>query len=828
MINTQLSSNNAAANLSKSDLGLQKSDEKPLSTQPSSKEALSAALKKNLGLSESTAQSVTGAASKDEALNLKLKSLINKVLNDLNASSAKQTPLLKENATNLNFAPNFSNELKFLASELEKNDIFKEVLQKLESILKPASEAKTSNLSALFKNSGVFLEAKLKDALNPQNLPQSFHSLVNAIKSLSSDKIATQIINLADKNLDPKASLNELKQILTNAKAQNQQTLQNSAFKALLWLGSKLENFEKYLSKNPNVAQNKITQIAKNFLQSLEKIEPKFKQELTRPQNLILKDLNLKDLNSAFEKLKSDLKALINGEKITPSAQSTAKPNVNAPQFHNTQNHQNAQNGSIKTETAAQNAKNPALNSTLNSQNSAQNAAQGSGALNSKPTLNPAPNASQTNSQNAQNPATNSSTKPETAAQSANQSAQSALNSNTAPNLNVPNSQNNAPNSATPHLNSNQSAPESSAQTEGENLNLNENMENLNETESPSNKQNTQQASTDKANAKTQAQNANLNANLNAAKNTPNQTPSQAPNAANAAQANAQANSQALNLNPSAQESAPNQPNNAQNAAQNNATQTQNTQTQNAVKNLIFTDGLKNLSELETLSKDIAALNRQLSRNLKELDAGASAAKTNLADIKNIENKAAAALKDIAQIANKSEEQISTSIKNDIKSTLLQTATLAKSIGDEGTASMANRLLTQIELNQLVSLANDSFNTYVPYFWEDLQDSKLVFKRGKKDKFFAQIKLDFKSLGQLDVLIALNNEKYIDINIMAENKDFRRRIYENAHELKRAINKAGLLSSNFFVGDIVRSKFDDFNHVKGRDYEFEMGIDKEA
>ena len=62
---------------------------------------------------------------------------------------------------------------------------------------------------------------------------------------------------------------------------------------------------------------------------------------------------------------------------------------------------------------------------------------------------------------------------------------------------------------------------------------------------------------------------------------------------------------------------------------------------------------------------------------------------------------------------------------------------------------------------------------------------------------------------------------------MDENKDFRKRIYENAHELKRALSKVGLLSSNFFVGDIIRSKFDS-ELLKNRAYDFEMGIDKKA
>lgn len=60
---------------------------------------------------------------------------------------------------------------------------------------------------------------------------------------------------------------------------------------------------------------------------------------------------------------------------------------------------------------------------------------------------------------------------------------------------------------------------------------------------------------------------------------------------------------------------------------------------------------------------------------------------------------------------------------------------------------------------------------------------------------------------------------------MAENIEFRKTIYENAHTLKRNINKAGLLSGNFFIGDIIKNKFDAKN-IKNLD--LEIGMDKKV
>ncbi|MGG43130.1 flagellar hook-length control protein FliK, partial [Campylobacter jejuni] len=246
---------------------------------------------------------------------------------------------------------------------------------------------------------------------------------------------------------------------------------------------------------------------------------------------------------------------------------------------------------------------------------------------------------------------------------------------------------------------------------------------------------------------------------------------------------------------------------------------------QNIVKNLAFNVENLDLEQVQDLSKNLSNLSRRLNESLKELEPYTQNAKLNQAELKNLEHKLNLSTKDLAQIKPKTEQDIAESLHHDVKSTLLQISNLAKNEGNEAIYNQANRLLAQIEINQLMSLANDSINTYLPFSWDDLNDSKIMFRRGKKDKFFAQIKLEFAKLGDLEILISLNNEKYIDINIMAENIEFRKTIYENAHELKRNINKAGLLSANFFVGDIIRSKFDTRNM---KNLDLEMGMDKKV
>ncbi len=314
MINTQLASQ--IANTQKNDLKVDNSaskDKTNLKDNP--KEALAQALKQNLGLSKDASSEEILAKFVQNETGTKLKELVNKLLDQIQCLKKIPIPSVLKQGKNLNLAPNFANELKILSTELAKSDTFTQVLDRLNQILKPASEIKNNNLAPLFKNSGVFLEAKLKDALNEELLPKSFHSLLSTIKGLSSEKLSVQIAQLANTNLSPKDTLKELKNIINSSKNENKQILNQSSFKALLNLSSKLENFKNYISKNPSHAQEKITPIANKILKELNSIKNDFFKALNKPENLMIKDPNiLKQTATAFEKLENTLKNILGNQ----------------------------------------------------------------------------------------------------------------------------------------------------------------------------------------------------------------------------------------------------------------------------------------------------------------------------------------------------------------------------------------------------------------------------------------------------------------------------------------------------------------------------------
>ncbi|EAI6906895.1 flagellar hook-length control protein FliK [Campylobacter coli] len=737
MINTQLTSQiaNAQKNDIKTDSGISKDK---LNSKDNPKEALSQALKQNLGLSQNASDEEVLTRLVQNETSAKLKELVNKLLDQINAQKNPDSPMLKQ-GKNLNLAPNFANELKVLSTELAKSDTFTQVLDKLNQILKPASEIKNSNLAPLLKNSGVFFEAKLKDGLNEELLPKSFHSLISTIKGLSSEKLSAQIAQLANANLSPKDTLKKLKNIINSNKNENKQILNQSSFKALLNLSSKLENFKNYIAKNPSHTQEKILPIASKIAKELNAIKNDFFKALNKPENLMIKDTELlKQSARAFEKVENTLKNIL-GDHFpkTPQKESILENLLNSKE----------------------NIKDENLNSAIKNEQSEKNEPQ----ITEKEDLLD----------------DDTDTKQTLKGENLESQEDSFLEGDL--DFKTEEGKENTPDSKD-KVEENQSENNTKNSTSNQDKIKDEKQEKIKENIS-------------KENPKFyEAKTENKTLNTNNSNNTQNINNSQ--------------NTQQFN-----------------NQATQNIVKNQEFIKQNIVKNLAFSVENLDLEQVQDLSKSLNNLSRKLNESLKELEPHTHNARHNQAELKTLDHKLNLSMKDLAQIKPKTEQDIAESLHHDVKSTLLQISNLAKNEGNEAVYNQANRLLAQIELNQLMSLANDSINTYLPFSWEDLDDSKIMFRRGKKDKFFAQIKLEFAKLGDLEILISLNNEKYIDINIMAENVDFRKTIYENAHELKRNINKAGLLSANFFVGDIIRSKFDTRN---AKNLDLEMGMDKKV
>ncbi|HEC1781536.1 TPA: flagellar hook-length control protein FliK [Campylobacter lari] len=609
----------------------------------------------------------------------KLQELLNKLLDQIKTNKDPDLAVLK-NHKDLNFAPNFANEVKKLQAELSKNPEFEKLLKALEDLVKPAKDINNKNLSSLVKNSGVFLEAKLNHSLKEQNLPQSFFNLLNTIKGATSGNLKRDISNLDLKNLDTTSTLKELIHILQNHKKDNKISLENTNYKTLFKLFDKIENFKNYINKNPNsISQEKLQNIANNFIKNLNKNLALINKELAKPENIKIQNTHiLKELSQNIK----DLIVLLKDIK----------------------NHKN------KTETTQEN-----LNKTPYTKDVKEELKE-----------------------EIKTPQKNTEDKKET-------------------------------------------------QQKQESIAKDKEIQNTKEEKTPQSKD---------------------------IKENPKEEPK---------------TPQKITEEPS------------KNDSKSQNSQTNNTKLedifkstsgkilledifkQNVSKNLNFSQNLQE-ELLNNLNKELGLIGRKLNEVLKALDPKNYEAKNSLDDIKNIEKKLELSIKDLGKITPKDTAEISSELQKDIKSTLLQVSNLAKNLDNESILNQANRLIAQLEFNQLLSLANNSIHTFLPFFWDDLEKSNVVFKRGKKDKFYAQINLEFEKLGKINVFLSLSNDKYIDINMMIENANFRKKLYERAHELKKALVKVGLLSSNFFISDIVKSKF----HNQEEYNDFNMGLDTRA
>ena len=243
----------------------------------------------------------------------------------------------------------------------------------------------------------------------------------------------------------------------------------------------------------------------------------------------------------------------------------------------------------------------------------------------------------------------------------------------------------------------------------------------------------------------------------------------------------------------------------AQNASQ-NASFSQNstlTQEQNSFKNINlsqFKEATSSEVNTPNLQGKITELARTLTSLKNTLSPELASAKSALEEIKSLARLAKSAAKSIGAIKPNNAEQALKELQSDMKSVLLN---LKESTQNQSSTqnihTAAQRLLTQIEIHQLASFAQNSLQTYLPYHWDELNSSNLSFKRGNKDKFYARIELSFVKFGEIGIVLGLAENKFLDVSIQTGNDGFKELILSETKSLKRALNELGLVVNNFFV-----------------------------
>ena len=353
--------------------------------------------------------------------------------------------------------------------------------------------------------------------------------------------------------------------------------------------------------------------------------------------------------------------------------------------------------------------------------------------------------------------------------------------------------------------------------------------------------QNSQTTQTNQPNLNTQLNQSNLNQQPNLANQNPNAQVNTAQSNLN--QPNLEPNNpqNQANLNTQNQPNQANQPNSQTNLNQQpnltnqntnpNAQNQPNLNPQNQVNsqlnlnqsNLPFVASpkvlpqninLANFTDLSTmqpnsvnLQNKLINISHKITNIINTIEPDTIGAKNTLGEIRSLFRATGHAKNQISQIIQTSFESNAKNLQNDLKSVLLNLKELSsKDTNLRGVNQTANRLITQIEINQLISYTQNSLQTHLPYTWDALESSSLTFKRGQKDKFYARIELNFVKHGSVSVMIGLFDLKYIDVSITTSHKDFKNTILKNAKDLKRALNSQGLIVNSFYLSQKSQSE----------------------
>ena len=236
----------------------------------------------------------------------------------------------------------------------------------------------------------------------------------------------------------------------------------------------------------------------------------------------------------------------------------------------------------------------------------------------------------------------------------------------------------------------------------------------------------------------------------------------------------------------------------------------------------IVRDGAEG-SEGAALQDKLQNAARKLNFALQIADKAGFEAKNNLDEVGKLIKQQNIARGELGAVTPKSAEETAKLLQNDVKSALLNMQ--SKSPDASPVKDAASKLLAQIEMHQLASAVTGGVQTYLPYVWERVEGGNIRFKQGKKQKHYAQIDLNFQNFGQINIMVALSENKYIDLAIATQKEEFKELILSGAKELKRAIGEQGLIVSNFSLKTMPKLRL---SGVYGGLDKLDMGFDKKA
>ena len=144
-------------------------------------------------------------------------------------------------------------------------------------------------------------------------------------------------------------------------------------------------------------------------------------------------------------------------------------------------------------------------------------------------------------------------------------------------------------------------------------------------------------------------------------------------------------------------------------------------------------------------------------------------------------------------------------LDEDMKSVLLKMQDELSSKTDaksQEIAKQVDKLLTQIDYQQLLRLSSNSNSVYLPFLWDMLEDGNISMKKADENKFYCQINLTLKDFGKVDLMLALYDKNKLDLTVYAQREHFKTALRDNMQALKIALNSVELIPVNIKLLDL--------------------------
>jgi len=140
--------------------------------------------------------------------------------------------------------------------------------------------------------------------------------------------------------------------------------------------------------------------------------------------------------------------------------------------------------------------------------------------------------------------------------------------------------------------------------------------------------------------------------------------------------------------------------------------------------------------------------------------------------------------------------QIKETLSQDFKAVLLKAQEelqTSASPNRQELLKQVDKLLLQIDYQQLLSHLSNATSLYLPYEWDMLEDGNITLKNAKDGKFFTDIELQLKEFGLLKLRLGMFEQNQLNVNITTQSPKLKKLLQENISSLKKQLIDVGVM-----------------------------------